>query len=80
MSQPEKPSELIYLPAPTALPVIVAVGVALVVLGVFAWWPYAALGGILAIGAFIAWMRKNRTDIARMPREQEETPARIPLR
>lgn len=80
MSQPEKPSELIYLPAPTALPVIVAVGIALVVLGVFAWWPYAALGAILAIGAFIAWMRKNRTDIARMPREQEETPARIPLR
>lgn len=80
MSQPEKPSELVYLPSPTALPVIVAVGIALIVFGAFAWWPYAVLGGILAVGAFIAWMRKNRTDIARMPREQEETPARIPLR
>lgn len=80
MSQPEKPSELIYLPSPTALPIILAIGVALIVFGVFAWWPYAALGGILVLGSFIAWMRKNRTEIASMPREQEETPARIPLR
>ena len=80
MSQPKKPSEVIYLPPPTALPVLVAVGVALMVFGAFAWWPYAAVGGILSIGAFVAWMRKNRAEIARMPREQEETPARIPLR
>lgn len=80
MSQPEKPSEMIYLPAPTALPVIFAVGIAFVVLGFFAWWPYAVVGGIVTFGAFIAWMRRNRAEIARMPREQEETPARIPLR
>lgn len=80
MSQPKKPSELIYLPPPTALPVLVAVGVALMVFGAFAWWPYAVAGGILTIGAFVGWMRRNRAEIARMPREQEETPARIPLR
>ena len=80
MSQPDKPSELIYLPPPTALPALVAVGVALMVFGAFAWWPYAVVGAILTFGAFLVWMRRNRAEIARMPREQEETPARIPLR
>lgn len=80
MSQPEKPSEMIYLPSPTALPVLVAVGIGLMVFGAFAWWPYALLGAIVVVGAFIGWMRRNRAEIARMPREQEETPARIPLR
>ena len=80
MSGPEKPTELIYLPKPSGLPVVVALGIALIVVGVFAWWPYSVVGGIVAIVAFAAWMRDNRAEIARMPREQEETPARIPLR
>lgn len=79
-SDPGRPSELIYLPAPSAFPALVAVGIALLVLGVFAWWPYSVVGAILAIVGTVAWLKRNRADIARMPRQQETESARIPLR
>lgn len=80
MSDPQRHTELIYLPRPSGFPVVVAAGIALIVLGLFAWWPYTVVGVIVAVWGFIGWMRDNRREIARMPREQEETPARIPLK
>ena len=79
MSQPPKPTEVIYLPKPTVLPALLAFGLAALFVGLFAWWPYAVIGGLIALGAVIAWLRTNRHEIARMPRHQHTDTAPIPL-
>jgi hypothetical protein len=79
MSQPPKPTEVIYLPGPSAFPALLALGLAAVVVGLFAWWPYAVIGGVVALFSLIAWLRTNRNEIARMPRRQHTDTAPIPL-
>jgi hypothetical protein len=79
MSEPRKPTELIYLAASSALPALVAIGIAAVVVGLYAWWPYSAVGGLLALISLIAWLRINKAEIAKMPIEQRPDTAPIPL-
>jgi hypothetical protein len=79
MSEPRKPTELIYLAAPSALPALVAIGIAAVVVGLYAWWPYSAAGALIALPSLIAWLRINKGEIAKMPIEQRPDTAPIPL-
>jgi hypothetical protein len=79
MSQPPKPTELIFLPKPKAFPALLALGLAATVVGLFAWWPYSVIGGVIALGSLAAWLRSNRDEIARMPRQQHTDTAPIPL-
>jgi hypothetical protein len=37
------------------------------------------IGGVIALGSLIAWLRTNRDEIARMPRHQQPDTAPIPL-
>ena len=79
MSQPQKATEAIYLPRPSVSPALFAFGFAALVVGVFAWWPYSVIGGLIALISLIGWLRTNRDDIARMPRHQHTDTAPIPL-
>jgi hypothetical protein len=79
VSQPPEPTELIYQSPPSALPALVAAGLAGVVIGLYTWWPYAAIGGIVALVCLIGWLRQNRRDIAAMPNSQHTDTAPIPL-
>lgn len=79
MSQPPKPTERIYLSGPSWLPALTAAGIAGVVLGLFTWWPYAALGAIVALVCLVAWLRGNRAEIGEMPVSQRTDTAPIPL-
>ena len=79
MSRPPEPTESIYRPRPTVYPALLAFGFAAVVVGLFSWWPYAVIGGLIALVALIAWLRANRNEIARMPRHQHTDTAPIPL-
>lgn len=79
MSLPPKPTELIFTPRPSVLPPLTALGIAAVVVGLYAWWPYSVAGGLLAVVAIVLWLRANRDEIARMPREQRTDTAPIPL-
>jgi hypothetical protein len=79
MSQPEKPTEVIYLPRASVLPALFAFGFAAVIVGLFAWWPYSVIGGVIALLSLIGWLRANRAEIARMPRRQQTDTAPIPL-
>ena len=79
MSQPPKATERIYLPAPSALPALVALGIAAIVAGIYSWFPYAVAGAIIALVSLIAWLRGNRREIARMPTHQATDTAPIPL-
>jgi hypothetical protein len=79
MSQPPEPTESIYLPKPTVFPALFAFGFAALIVGLFSWWPYAVIGGLIALVSLIAWLRINRGEIARMPRRQRTDTAPIPL-
>jgi len=79
MSQPPPPTERIYLSDSSALPALVAVGIAAVIVGLYAWWPYAVAGAAIALISLIGWFRKNRADIARMPTRQPTDTGPIPL-
>jgi hypothetical protein len=79
MSELPKPTELIFVSAGSALPALVAIGLAAVVVGLYAWWPYSVAGGLIALISLIAWLRINKQEIARMPVEQRPDTAPIPL-
>lgn len=75
---PPEPTELIYLPRPSWLPALFALGLALTVLGLFAWWPYGAVGAIIALVAIVAWIRDTASEISRLPIEQRPASAVLP--
>jgi hypothetical protein len=79
MSQPPKPTESIYQPRPSVYPVLLAFGLSAVIVGLFAWWPYSVIGGVIALFSLIGWLRSNRDEIARMPNRQQTDTAPIPL-
>jgi hypothetical protein len=76
--QPPKPTELVYVPAPSWLPVLTAAGVAGVLIGLFAGLPYAVAGAALLLVSLRAWLRETRDEIARLPRQQHLTSAVLP--
>lgn len=79
MSQPPDPTEALYLPKATVFPPLVALGLVAVIVGLYSWFPYSIVGGLIALGSLIAWLRTNRDEIARMPRRQRTDTAPIPL-
>ncbi len=73
-----QPTELAFLPRPSWLPIFTALGFALVIVGLFAWWPYSVAGGAIFIIAVLAWIGAARREVARMPREQHPSAAVLP--
>jgi hypothetical protein len=72
------PSELVYVPDASWTPVLVAWGVAGVLVGIFAGWVWAVAGGALALLALIVWIRNISDDLKRLPRRQRVTTASLP--
>jgi hypothetical protein len=79
MREAEEPTELIYPPSHSWLPALSAAGLAGLVVGLFAWWPYAVIGGAVAVVSLIGWLRGTGRDMARLPRKQPLATAPIPL-
>ena len=79
MSQPPSPTERLYLSESSWGPVLVAVGIAGVLIGLYGWWPYAVGAAFVLIFGIAGWLRGNREDIGRMPVEQHTDTAPIPL-
>jgi hypothetical protein len=73
-----EPTELLYLPAPSWQPALVAAGLAGVVVSLFTWWPYGAVGAVVALAALWAWIRDSRREFSRLPRRQRLTSAVLP--
>jgi hypothetical protein len=79
MSQPQQPTERIYVANPAWAPVLAATGLVFLVTGLFAWWPIAIAGALVLIPSLFAWLGTNRRDIAAMPTQQHTDTAPIPL-
>jgi hypothetical protein len=87
MSEPEKipaPTELIYEPRPSWAPAFFAVGVAVLVCGIFAegflvrGWIYAIFGAIFFIFAIRAMVSGSIRDFFTLPRRQRVRGAALP--
>jgi hypothetical protein len=76
--QPPEPTELVYIPKPTWVPAIMALGLTLVVVGLFTLWAYSLIGGVIALLALWSWIGHARREAARLPREQRPTTAVLP--
>jgi hypothetical protein len=76
--RPPDPAELIYLPSPSWSPAFTALGTSLLAVGVFTGLFYSVVGAVLVLASLWRWLRANRDDIARMPREQRVRPAVLP--
>ena len=73
-----QPTELVYVPEPSWEPAILALGLAAVIAGIFVWWPYGAIGAIIAIAAVVRMLRGTEDGVARLPRRQKVTTAVLP--
>jgi hypothetical protein len=76
--QPQEPTELVFLARPSWLPMLVALGLSLLILGLFAWWPYSVAGALIFLPAVYAWIRAASGEVGRMPREQRPSAAVLP--
>jgi hypothetical protein len=80
MSAPQgEPTELIYQPKPSWTPALLAAGLAGLGVGLFTWYPYAVIGGVVALVALRGWLVDSVRSIARLPRKQRISSAPIPL-
>jgi hypothetical protein len=64
-----QPTEEIHLPDPSYLPVLVALGTTLVLVGIVTLWPVAVIGGITLVVAIARWIRQARDEMRHLPLE-----------
>jgi cytochrome c biogenesis protein CcdA len=64
--------EAIHLPGPSYLPVIVAVGVTITLVGVVLNWVVFGLGVAITVVAIARWVRQLRAEMADLPLEHLE--------
>ncbi len=68
---PEAPpvGEEIHLPGPTLLPFIMAIGIALVVIGTTINWLFSIIGLVIFVLTLFRWVADTRRDVAELPEE-----------
>jgi hypothetical protein len=76
--QPPEPTELIYPPKPSWVPALAAMGLVLVVVGLFTLWVYSVIGAVIALLALRSWIHDVRLDLSRLPGEQRPVTAVLP--
>ena len=59
--------EQIHLPGPSILPLLTAVGITLILVGVTLTWFFSIVGGILTLACIVRWIRDTRRDISELP-------------
>ena len=73
VKRPQEPAppagEPVYLPGASYLPVIVALGVTLAVVGVVVSFFLTAAGLLITVVAVVRWVRETREDISELPLE-----------
>jgi Flp pilus assembly protein TadB len=69
--QPEgslpQPTEEIHLPDPSYLPVVLAFGLSIAIVGVVFTWVVVAIGLIIFAIALFRWIRQTREEMSQLP-------------
>ena len=63
------PAEAIHLPEPSYMPVTLAFGITIALVGILTWWPVIAIGLIITVVTLVRWIRKTREEISELPLE-----------
>jgi hypothetical protein len=61
--------EPVHLPDPSYLPVVVAFGITLAVVGVVVNWVICGLGVVISVYAIVRWIGQTREEISDLPLE-----------
>jgi hypothetical protein len=77
-SQPPAATELVYLPEPSWVPAIAAVGLAMVMVGLFTGWVVSVIGALIFLPALRSWVGRTRESFSRLPRRQRPVTAVLP--
>jgi heme/copper-type cytochrome/quinol oxidase subunit 1 len=64
--------EEIHIPGQSAIPLVSAVSITLIVVGTTVTWTLSIIGGILFIVTTIMWIRDTRRDVAALPEQHHE--------
>ncbi len=64
---PPPPGEEIHLPGPTALPLMSAIGITLIVVGTTITFYVSIIGLIIFVVTTVMWIRDTRRDVAELP-------------
>jgi hypothetical protein len=62
-------SEDIHLPGGSVLPLVVAIGITLLIIGTTIWWVWSATGFVITVVAVGIWIRDVRRDVDDLPEE-----------
>ena len=68
-AQPPAPTEEVHLPGPSYLPIVVAFGTTLILVGVVISAVVLAIGVIITLVAIVRWVRETREEMAELPLE-----------
>jgi hypothetical protein len=63
------PGEAIHMPEPSYLPVTVAFGILLGLVGIITTWVISAIGGAIFLAALFRWIGAARREMADLPLE-----------
>ena len=61
--------EEIHLPGGSILPLVVAIGITLTVIGTTIWWVWSLVGFVIFVVATGLWVRDTRHDIDSLPED-----------
>jgi hypothetical protein len=61
--------EEIHLPGPTILPLVMAIGITLIVVGTTLSWFISGIGGVIFVVVVVRWIRDTRRDVAALPEQ-----------
>ena len=64
-----QPTEEIHLPEPSYIPVVLAFGISIAVVGVVLSWVMVLIGAIIAFIAIFRWIRLARSEMSQLPLE-----------
>jgi cytochrome c oxidase subunit IV len=64
-----QPTEQIHLPEPSYVPVVLAFGIAIAVVGVVLSWVMVVIGAIIGLIALSRWIRQTRSEMSELPLE-----------
>ena len=62
-------AEHVHLPDPSYVPVVVALGLTIAVVGVVLSWLIFAVGALIVVIATLRWVRMTRSEMAELPLE-----------
>jgi hypothetical protein len=63
------PGEQIHLPGGSIIPIVVAIGTTLLVIGTTIWWVWSLLGFVILVISIGIWIRDVRRDVDALPEQ-----------